>query len=276
LRSAAADPDAAAFAKQMPRQIADEEKSMTRTMRVLLAAGLTVLGTLGSATAQTQTANPLAGERLISVIGEGTVRGRPDMALLTLGVVSEAKTAGEALAANNASAGRILAALRTEGIEARDLQTSGFSVEPVYSQPPRDFDGSQPFEPQIVGYRVRNEVVVRIRDLDRAGALLDQAVTLGANSISGPTFNVSDPTPLEDQARRAAMRDALRKGALYAEAASLALGPVFRIEETIAQFPQPVPLGAMAREMAADSAVPIERGELTFQARIAVSWQLRN
>jgi uncharacterized protein YggE len=99
-------------------------------------------------------------------------------------------------------------------------------------------------------------------------------VTLGANSISGPTFTVADPTPLEDQARRAAMRDAERKGALYAEAAAIQLGPIVRIDESVTSVSPPVPMGAMAREMAADASVPVEGGELTFQARVSVSWDI--
>ena len=82
---------------------------------------------------------------------------------------------------------------------------------------------------------MHNNLTLRIRDLTRVGALLDQVVTLGANSISGPTFTVDDPTPLQDKARRAAIADALRKGKLYAGAAGIALGPIFRIDENYAR-----------------------------------------
>jgi uncharacterized protein YggE len=245
-------------------------------MRAALQAFWVVLalaGPLGELAAA-QTVAPEPGEQRLTVIGEGLVHGRPDMALITMGVVSEAATASEALAANSAAVTRILDALKAEGIEARDLQTSNFSVEPRYSQPPPGYDGSQSFEPKIIGYAVRNELTVRIRDLARVGSLLDQVIGLGANTVSGPTFTVAEPTALEDEARRAAVADALRKGKLYAEAAGLALGPVTRIEETITQWPPPMPLGAMAREMAADASVPIEGGELGFRAQVTVSWQI--
>ena len=238
----------------------------------LIAAGLT--GMFGVAVAVAQTTDA-AHERLLSVSGEGIVKGAPDIALITLGVVSEASAAREALAANSQSMDRILTALKEGGIEPRDLQTSGFSVEPIYSQPPRDFDNAQPFEPEIIGYRVRNNLTLRIRDLQNVGALLDEVVTLGANSISGPTFTVDDPTPLEDEARRAAVADALRKSRLFAEAAGIALGPIFRIEEGYTQPPQPLAADAMMMRLeAAPSAVPIEGGELTFQAQVTVSWRL--
>jgi uncharacterized protein YggE len=197
------------------------------------------------------------------------------MALITLGVVSEAPSAREALAANTEAMTRIIEALRAEGIESRDLQTANFSVEPRYSQPPRDWTGAEPFEPKIIGYAVRNELTVRIRELERVGALLDRVITLGANSVAGPMFTVADPSELEDQARRAAMRNAVRKAELYAEAADVTLGPIVRIEENVVQWPPPVPMAAMARqEAAADASVPIEGGELTFRAQVSVAWEL--
>jgi uncharacterized protein len=220
-----------------------------------------------------QTVQPEPRERLLSVSGEGIVRARPDVAVITLGVVSEAANARDALSANNQSMTGILDALRAEGLDPRDLQTSGFSVDPVYSQPPRDYDGSTPFTPEIVGYRVGNNISVRVRELGQVGAILDKVVTLGANSISGPSFTVSDPKPLEDQARRAALRDALRKGELYAEVAELELGAIFRIEEGFVTPPQPMAAPAMRME-AQDAKVPIEGGELTFQAQVSVSWSL--
>lgn len=219
-------------------------------------------------------AQAMMNERLLTIAGEGTVRAQPDMALITLGVVTEAAAARDALSANTESMNRILAALKADGMEPRDLQTSGFSVSPVYSQPPRDYDHSEPFQPKIVGYSVSNNLTLRIRDLAKVGALLDKVVTLGANSISGPSFTVADPTPLEDQARRAAVRDALRKATLYADAAEVDLGPIFRIEEGYMQPPQPVAPGAMRLEAAAPMPVPIEGGELSFNAQVTVSWTL--
>jgi uncharacterized protein YggE len=121
---------------------------------------------------------------------------------------------------------------------------------------------------------VRNNLNVRIRDLERVGAILDTMVTLGANSISGPTFSVAEPGPLEDEARRAAIRDAVRKGELYATAAGIALGSIFRIEEGYVSPPQPLQAPMFRMEVAAAPPVPIEGGELTFEAQVTVSWRL--
>jgi uncharacterized protein YggE len=193
------------------------------------------------------------------------------MASVAVGVVSEAATAADALSQNSASMLAIQSALTGAGIDRRDLQTGGFYVQPRYSEPPPDRQGA--FTPEIVGYTVQNTLNVRIRDLKMVGPVLDAMVRLGANSISGPTFGVAEPRDLEDQARREAVRDALRKATLYAEAAELALGPVVRIEEGYAAGPSPAPMLAMARDAAYDS-VPIEAGELTFQAQVSVTFAL--
>jgi hypothetical protein len=241
-------------------------------IRALLIAAAVALP-LGTSAAAAQDAEPR--ERLLSVSGEGTVRAEPDMAVITLGVVSEAANAGEALVANSKAMSRIVSALKDGGMDSRDLQTSGFSVDPVYSQPPRSYDGTEPFRPEIVGYRVSNNLTLRVRALDRLGAILDQVVSLGANSISGPTLTVADPAPFEDQARRAAMRDALDKAALYAEAAGIELGDIFRIEDGYVSPPQPLSPNVMMRmEAAAAPPVPIEGGELSFEAHVSVSWLL--
>lgn len=209
----------------------------------------------------------------LSLTGEGTIRAKPDMATLSLGVVAEAATARDALAENTARMAEIIAALRAEGIESRDLQTADFSIDPRYSEPPRTPDG-QPFTPKIVGYSVRNTLTVRIRDLERTGALLDKAVTLGANSIFGPNFTVADPSALEDSARKAAMRDARRKAELYAEAAGVRLAGILRIDEAGDFSPPPMPMVRQMKAEAFDAAVPIESGELAMSARVSVSWEI--
>ena len=246
---------------------------MTRPFAKILAAALTAIVVAAplSAGAEERAAEP----RLLSVSGEGVAHAAPDIALITLGVVSEAASARDALDENTQTMTGIIAALKDEDLEDRDLQTSGFSVEPIFSQPPRNYDHSTPFRPEILGYRVRNNVNVRIRDLERVGAILDLVVTLGANSITGPSCTVADPTPLEDEARRAAVADALRKAVLYAEAAGVALGPIQSISEGYASAPQPMQAATMRLE-AADSSVPIEGGELTFEVQVSVSWVLED
>ncbi len=128
-------------------------------------------------------------------------------------MVTEGATAAEALAANTkamAAGGGADA-----GIEKRDMQTSQFSVYPVYEQMrPED----RPQTPKIGGYRVQNQLTVKVRDLDALGGILDKVVTLGSNQLSGIRFAIDEPQPLLDDARKKAVEDALRKAKLYAGA----------------------------------------------------------
>jgi uncharacterized protein YggE len=215
----------------------------------------------------------LTDQRVISVTGEGIAHARPDIAIVALGVVSEAESAAEALSANTAAMSRLLDGLKAESIEARDLQTAIFSIKPRYSKPPRDDHDTQPFTPRIVGYTVQNDLTVRIRDVGKLGLLLDKAITLGANSISGPTFALDDPTAQEDAAFQAATRDALRQGKLLADAAGVALGPIVRIGgDSGGRWEQTQT--AMRGELAPSPPVPIEPGEITFRAHTSVSWRI--
>ncbi len=215
----------------------------------------------------------LAAEATVSINGRGEVTAAPDTAFVNSGVTTQGTTAREALDANNQAMTELLETLKAAGIEARDIQTSGFSVNPnyVYTDA-RDANGYT-LPPKIVGYQVMNTVNVRVRDLANLGAVLDKAVTVGANTISGVTFSVADPSELYNDARKAAFADAKAKAELYADIADEELGGIRSISESqgFGQPPQPY----MMRSVAADSAaVPIAGGELTYSIDVQVTWSL--
>lgn len=216
----------------------------------------------------------LAGQ--ISISGTGEVAAAPNMAYVNSGVTSQGATAAEALAANTAAMNELIATLKAAGIEARDIQTSGFSVSPnyVYSDA-RDANGYQ-LPPKVSGYQVYNTVNVRVRDLSTLGAVLDKAVTVGANTINGVSFSVADPEPLLDQARKLAFADARKKAELYADVAGEKLGDIESISESQGYGqPQPQMMRAVA-ESDAGAPVPIESGELSFSINVQVAWELED
>jgi hypothetical protein len=210
----------------------------------------------------------------ISIEGRGEVAAAPDMAMVTSGVTTQGATAREALDANTAAMAELIAALKGTGIEARDIQTSGFSVNPnyVYSED-RDANGYT-LPPKINGYQVSNTVTVKVRQLDTLGTILDQSVTVGANTVNGVSFSVADPSELYNKAREAAFADAQAKAKLYASAAGSALDEIVSISETQGfNDPQPYPMYARA-EMADSAKVPVEAGELSFAINVSVQWEL--
>jgi Uncharacterized conserved protein len=212
----------------------------------------------------------------IAIDGRGEVRAAPDMAMINSGVTTQGATAREALDANTAAMNELLAALKEAGIEARDIQTSNFSVNPnyVYSDA-RDANGYT-LPPKINGYQVSNTVTVVVRDLEDLGTILDKSVTVGANSVNGVSFSVADPAELFNEARKAAFADARAKAELYAEAAGATLGELESITESQGfDGPQPYPMYARA-EAAVAQAVPVEAGEMSFVITVRVEWELDN
>jgi uncharacterized protein YggE len=206
--------------------------------------------------------------RRLVVGGTGEARARPDIATISAGVVVQAATASAALADNTRAMNAVLEQLRTSGLAAEDVQTAQFAVLPVYeTQRP----GTETTEPKIVGYQVSNQVMARVRDLDRLGAILDALVTAGANSINGPSFEIADPGPLLDQARDAAVADALAKAKRYAVAAGVALGQILSIEEGGFYAP-PRP---MMRTEAMASDVPIAPGQTEVSASVTVTFAIK-
>ena len=244
------------------------KRSLRPILTLVCALGLAGLAPFDTAAAAEDKPTP----RLMSLTGEGMVTASPDMAVLSLGVVSEDRTARRALLANTRAMTALVAAMKKAGVEPKDLQTSGFSVNPNYSRP-RVLQNGRPPAREIVGYSVRNTLTIRIRDLANAGEILDQAVSLGANAISGLRFTVAEPKPLQNEARKAAMADALEKARLYADAAGVSLGAIQSITESAGIRP-PQPQMMARAQIAMDAAVPIEAGAITYRAQVNVVWEI--
>lgn len=211
----------------------------------------------------------------ISIEGRGEVIAAPDTAFVTSGVTTQGATAREALDANTAAMNELIQTLKDAGIEPRDIQTSGFSVNPnyVYSDA-RDANGYQ-LPPKINGYQVYNTVNVRVRKLDTLGAVLDKAVNVGANTINGVTFSVADTSDLLDEARKQAFADARKKAELYAATAGVELGDLRLISESQGYgAPQPYAAADMRYARAESAPVPVEGGELTYSINVSVTWAL--
>jgi uncharacterized protein len=200
----------------------------------------------------------------ITVSGEGRVEAAPDMATLSLGVTTQADTAAAALAANSQQLAVVLDRLRAAGIAARDLQTSGLSMQP-------NWDYSNNAAPRITGYVASNMLTVRVRALDTLGTVLDSAVRDGANTFNGLGFALADPAAALDEARRRAVADARHKAELLAEAAGVTLGPVVSISEG-GGGGQPAPMYRSAA-MAAE-AVPVAEGEVLLSAQVSIVYAI--
>ncbi|MEX0627373.1 MAG: SIMPL domain-containing protein [Cucumibacter sp.] len=189
-------------------------------------------------------------------------------------MTTDGPTAREALDANTAAMAALIEVLRAAGIEERDIQTSGFSVQPSYVYSDKVDEAGYQLPPRIEGYRVSNSVTVRVRDLTSLGTVLDRAVTVGANSINGISFTVAETDALMAEARRAAVADAISRAQLLTEAAGVGLGRIRSINEQGGAQPY-VMQSARFDMVAAEAApVPVAAGELTFSVTVSIQWEI--
>jgi uncharacterized protein YggE len=206
-------------------------------------------------------------QRHISVSGRGVVQVAPDMADITLGVQHQAKTAREAMRATSDALSAVIEGVQSFGVAENDIQTTGLSLNPVYER--RDNSNQAP---RLVGFSASNMITIKVRDLDRLGALLDRVITVGATNFRGLNFGLADRSAALDTARRKAVADALARAQLYAQAAGVELGEVLSISESGSQ---PVFSRRMEVQTLAMDSVPIAPGELTISASIGLSIGLK-
>ncbi|HEX2448634.1 MAG TPA: SIMPL domain-containing protein [Methyloceanibacter sp.] len=207
-------------------------------------------------------------KRTISLTATGTVKTTPDRVDISTGVTTEAKTAREALDQNTEAMSKVVEALKTDGIDPKDIQTVNFSVGPVYDQRPMD----KPAPPVVVGYRVTNQVRITLHDIKTLGAILDKVVSLGSNQIDSIEFGVEEPEALKDEARKLAVKNVTDNAKVYAEAAGVGLGQIISITEEDA-FYQPR-YAPMATRMDSAKEVPIEAGTASVEVRVRITWEL--
>lgn len=239
----------------------------SRLMFVLLAATLVL-------PAASRADEPGKRQPVIVVSGEADSSVSPDIAILSLGVIKTEKTARQALDGNNKAMATVLKALKDQGIAGKDLQTSGFSVQPQYVYP-ENSDGSQK-APVLTGYQVSNNVMVRVRDLAAMGKTIDALVGQGANQVNGPSFRLDKPEPALDEARVAAMAKARQRAELYAKAAGLRVKRIMQISEGSAVTPPPYPMPMMRAQAmeAKDASTPIAPGEVEASVTVNVVFEL--
>lgn len=222
----------------------------------LIVISIVVLGLLGACT-PFAARNSSEITRSLSVNGIGKVTVVPDIAMVNIGVRTEAEAITDALEGNTTQANAISQALQELGIEEKDIQTSNFNIYPN--------DRWNPMTGEVEGrtFVVENTVNVTVRDLPNLGQVLNIVVDAGANSIYGITFNVEDRSAAIAEARDLAIQDAKAKASAIAASAGVELGEIISISVYEGSVPYPYyqGMGGAAALEAAD--VPISAGILT-------------
>lgn len=204
----------------------------------------------------------------ITVSGTGEASAPPDMAILTLGVEVSSPSVADARDRAARAASNLIDAVKRNGVQDRDIQTQAVSVSPQY-------DYTRPGTPGIAGYLVQNTLTVRVRDLSRLSAVIDDALAAAGDAarLNGLQFSFSDRDGLLKTARERAMADARARAETYAAAAGVRLGTVISIAETASGGP--IPLAVPASGRIASDATPIETGESTVTVTVTVRYAIQ-
>jgi len=205
----------------------------------------------------------------IITTGSGEAHVTPDRATIAIGVRTQAATAAKASAENARKQQAVIDTLRALGIPANRISTVNYSVYPEQQYNPQQGDK----EPKIVGYNVSNTVRVDIHDISKVGAIIDTALSKGANNINSLDFYASN----QDSTRRQALAEAVQRARGDAEAlargAGGQLGELIELSSApVYNPPRPVPYMAMARDEAM-SATPVNPGEQTLTVTVTARWK---
>ncbi len=211
---------------------------------------------------------------VLTVSGSGTARVAPDEATVRLGVVAQAATARAAQDQVNRAANAVLDAIHKQGIPEAEIQTSGLSLSPLYSQSNRP--GAESQAPRITGYQANNTVTVRIEDLAKVGPVIDAGLGAGANTLDGVDFGLRNDEAARAQALADAARAARAKAETLAKALGLRLGEILEVAEGgISVTPPPYPRFGMARMEAAMAApTPVSAGQVGVEASVTLRFRI--
>lgn len=178
----------------------------------------------------------LTNTRIFSSSGEGKAVAIPDIATISFSVVTQGGKNIQSLQTQNTEkANAAIAFLKENGVEAKDIKTSNYNVEPryqYYNCSYSSFENGKVCPPsEIVGYTITQTADVKIRDFVKIGDILSGLVAKGANTVSQLQFGLDDPTKAQNEARSEAIRKAKEKAKVVAETAGFRLGKLISVDE---------------------------------------------
>ncbi len=199
------------------------------------------------------------------VVGEGKVTASPDVALVTVGIQANGQTVKQAQDQINTTINKVSDVIKKLEIDSKDIKTTNYNVNPTY-----DYSNGQ----KITGYSASTNLSIKVRQLEKANSVIDNATANGANQIGGISFEIDDPTKLENEARQKAVDEAKKKAADAAKIAGFKLGRIINYSENSGGF-SPMPLRAMSADKAIGG-VPtqVEPGSSEIVITVTLSYEI--
>lgn len=209
-----------------------------------------------------ENAEAATSRKTVTVLGEGTVSVIPDTAYATLGIETSGSDAHKAQSRNKTIMNEIINELKTLGVNEKDIQTVNYSIYPEYQ-----WQGTHNI---LLGYRVSNQVKVKVDDTERAGAILEAATAKGANVVHGIQFSYSGKSEIYKSALEQALKDAEHKAKILTGFFSYKKFKVIAMEE-ISQGN--CLSGTYCRGMDAGGLLQLSSGTMDVQALVKVTFE---
>lgn len=206
---------------------------------------------------------------IFNVTGEGKLSVAPDVALISLGVQASGSTVKDVQGKVNSSENAVISAVKGLGIDAKDIKTTNYSINPTY-----DYSSSNQ---KITGYQANSTVQVKVRDLNKVNLIIDAGTGAGANQVGGVTFDIDDKTKVQNEARKLAVADAKTKAEQAAATAGFSLGRLVNYQEDFGGSIRP--MVAMSAGVAKDSGptppTQVEPGTNEIDVMVTLSYEIR-
>lgn len=207
----------------------------------------------------------------IWVNGEGKASAVPDVAILKVGVEAQALKVADAQSQAQGAMDKIMAALKSNGIAEKDIQTSSFSIYKVTK-----WDNTKQ-EEIVTGYRVTNMVTVKIRDVNNAGTVIDAVANGGGDltRIDSISFTIDNPATFKEQARKKAVDDAAAKAKQLADSTGVKLGKPMYITES-SYVPSTIyrDSAVKAEAVSGSATTSISAGELEVTVSVQIAYEI--
>lgn len=217
----------------------------------------------------------------ITVSGTGEVYAKPDLCLVSFSVKNEAKTVAEAMTENTAKMNAIIALMKAQGIEKKDLKTTNFNIYPRYEYRKEEV-GAETWPPQpegkrvLVGYEITQSLQVKIRNLEKIGEIIQGATDAGANQVRNLQFTIDNQDELKKQAREEAIQEAKDKAKELAGQLDIELVRITNFSESgiIPRLPY---YDFALQEAAGPGETPapqIETGENKIEVAVSITYEI--
>lgn len=219
-----------------------------------------------------QVSNTATTTNTVSFSGEGKVTAKPDIAVISASIVTQAVDSKTAQDSNSTKSNAVSAFLKKQGVEDKDIKTSGYNVTPQYNYPP--YGGQS----TVTGYQVSQSYEIKVRDLTKISAILSGLVTAGANQVNNLGLQIENPDAVQAQARQLAIDNAKKKATELKKQVGISLGKIVNFVEGSNGYPIPMYQDAkvVSGGMGGGGPTPvISTGENDVVVDVTITYQIK-